>query len=96
MTKTFLGYCFITENEEEILSFNNKRAQEQGISVKQYLDNQSSLPGAWAGSPEEIASQYEHLFKMGFTHFQILFPYGKELEMSKQFAELVIRRISKT
>ena len=95
ITKTFLGYCFITENEEEILSFNKKRAQEQGISVEQYLEKQSSLPGAWAGSPEEITAQYNHLFKMGFTHFQILFPFGKEIEMSKQFAELVIRGMSK-
>lgn len=95
ITKSFLGYCYITDDEDEILKFNQKRANEQDISMEQYLAKQSSLPGAWAGSPEEIILQYDHLIKMGFTHFQMLFPYGKELEMSKRFAELVIAQITK-
>ena len=90
ITKTFLGYCLITDNLEEILQFNTKRAIEQGISVEKYLENQSTLPGAWAGPPEEIAAQYELLLGMGFTHFPILFPYEREIEMSEKFVDLVL------
>jgi len=93
ITKTFLGYCYITDDKDEILSFNKEKAQEQGISVKKYLEKQSSLPGAWAGSPDEVKARYECLFEKGFTHFQIVFPYRKEMEMSKVFAELVIASI---
>ena len=90
ITKTFLGYCHITEDEEEIQLFNTKRAQEQGISVAAYLEKQSSLPGAWAGSSDEVAAQYAHLLEMGFTHFPILFPYNREIEMSRRFIESVV------
>lgn len=93
ITKTFLGYCCITDDEDEILSFNKRRAFEQGLSVKQYLQKQASLPGAWAGSIDEVTAQYEHLVKMGFTHFQIQFSYGYEIEMSEKFAKQVIPRI---
>jgi len=93
ITKTFLGYCCVTDDEDEILSFNKEKAQEQGISVKKYLEKQSSLPGAWAGSPDEVKARYEYLFEKGFTHFQIVFPYRKETEMSKIFAELVLPNI---
>lgn len=64
ITKTFLGYCLITDDDEKILQFNTNRALEQGISVEKYLEKQSILPGAWAGSPEEVAAQYEHLFAL--------------------------------
>ncbi len=90
ITKTFLGYCFITDDDEEIRQFNSKRALEQGVSVEKYLEKQSTLPGAWAGSPEEVAAQYRHLLGMGFTHFPILFPYEREIEMSEKFADRVI------
>ncbi|MHA2118033.1 MAG: LLM class F420-dependent oxidoreductase [Candidatus Thorarchaeota archaeon] len=46
ITKTFLGYCLITDKEDEIRDFNGKRAQEQGITVEEYLEKQSGLPGA--------------------------------------------------
>lgn len=91
ITKTFLGYCLITDDDEEILQFNKNRAFEQGISIEKYLEKQSILPGAWAGSPEEVTAQYEHLFGMGFTHFPILFPYEREIEMSEKFADCVMQ-----
>ena len=50
ITKTFLGYCLITDNDDKIRDFNTKRAQEQGIAVDEYLEKQSNLPGAWAGT----------------------------------------------
>ncbi|MHA2024654.1 MAG: LLM class F420-dependent oxidoreductase [Candidatus Thorarchaeota archaeon] len=90
ITKTFLGYCLITNDKAEIREFNSKRAAEQGISVSKYLEKQSGLPGAWAGSPEKITAQYEHLLGLGFTHFPILFPYEREIEMSQKFAKDVI------
>ncbi|MFW9768621.1 MAG: LLM class F420-dependent oxidoreductase [Candidatus Thorarchaeota archaeon] len=90
ISKTFLGYCLITEDENEIHKFNQKRAHEQGISVAAYLEKQSSLPGSWAGSPEEISAQYEHLLGMGFTHFPLLFPYEREIEMSEKFVHSVL------
>ncbi|MHA2119136.1 MAG: hypothetical protein ACW98J_09460, partial [Candidatus Thorarchaeota archaeon] len=88
-------YCLITDDEKEIQQFNSMRANEQGISVEQYLEKQSSLPGSWAGPLEEITAQYEHLIGMGFTHFPILFPYEREIEMSHKFADLVIPKLLK-
>lgn len=85
ITKTFLGYCFITESEDEVREFNRIRAREQGITLEKYLQKQSGFPGAWAGSLDKVEAQYEHLIKMGFTHFQLLFPYGRELDMSREF-----------
>ncbi len=93
ITKTFLGYCLITDDDKEILQFNKNRAIEQGISVEKYLEKQSILPGAWAGSPEEVTAQYEHLLGMGFTHFPILFPYEREIEMSERFADCVMQSL---
>ena len=94
ITKTYLGYCLISENSQEIQAFNERRAQEQGIPVDSYLEKQSKLPGAWAGSPEEIAKQYQYLIDRGFSHFQLLFPYGRELEMSERFAKEVRPKLS--
>lgn len=94
ITKTYLGYCLISENPQEIQDFNKRRAREQGISMDDYLEKQSKLPGAWAGSPEEIAAQYKYLIDRGFSHFQLLFPYGQELEMSERFAKEVRPRLS--
>ncbi len=93
ITKTFLGYCLITDNEDEIRSFNAKRAQEQSISVDKYLEKQSVLPGAWAGTIEDITTQFQHLAGMGFSHFQILFPYKRERETSQLFADKVIANV---
>jgi F420-dependent oxidoreductase-like protein len=93
ITKTFLGYCLITENEDEIREFNAKRAQEQGITVDEYLGKQSGLPGAWAGTVDEIAAQFQHLAGMGFSHFQVLFPYNRERETSELFAEKIIPNV---
>lgn len=93
ITKTFLGYCFITEDESEVHQFNTKRALEQGISIEKYLEKQSNLPGSWAGPPEEVVMQFEHLVGKGFTHFPILFPYERELEMSEKFMKQVIPSI---
>ncbi|MFW9800143.1 MAG: TIGR03560 family F420-dependent LLM class oxidoreductase [Candidatus Thorarchaeota archaeon] len=93
ITKTFLGYCFITDNQEEIKEFNKRRAREQGITLDQYEEKQSHLPGAWAGSIDDIRLQYEHLVGMGFSHFPVLFPYGKELGMSNEFAQQVVRKL---
>ncbi|MFW9802256.1 MAG: LLM class flavin-dependent oxidoreductase, partial [Candidatus Thorarchaeota archaeon] len=93
ITKTFLGYCLITDNEDEICDFNTKRAREQSITLDEYLEKQSSLPGAWAGSVEEITAQFQHLAVLGFSHFQVLFPYKRERETSEIFAEKVIANV---
>ncbi|MHA2042132.1 MAG: LLM class flavin-dependent oxidoreductase, partial [Candidatus Thorarchaeota archaeon] len=93
ITKTFLGYCLITDNDDKIRDFNTKRAQEQGIAVDEYMEKQSSLPGAWAGTIEEITAQFQHLAGMGFTHFQVLFPYKQEREASELFAAKVIPNV---
>ncbi|MHA1937737.1 MAG: TIGR03560 family F420-dependent LLM class oxidoreductase [Candidatus Thorarchaeota archaeon] len=93
ITKTFLGYCLITDDEGEIRTFNEKRAQEQRITVDEYLEKQSGLPGAWAGSVEEITTQFQHLASMGFSHFQVLFPYKRERETSELFADKVIANV---
>ncbi len=90
ITKTFLGCCLITDDVKEIEEFNKRRAREQSITVERYLEKQSNLPGRWAGSIEDIAEQYECLIGKGFTHFQLLFPYGRETEMIREFAEYVI------
>lgn len=90
ITKTFLGYCMISDDQRQIDSFNQKRASEQGISVKEYLEKQAALPGAWAGSADEIVDNYQRLIEMGFSHFQMLFPYEKEKEMMEGFAKKAI------
>jgi F420-dependent oxidoreductase-like protein len=94
ITKTYLGYCLISENAQDIREFNQQQTNEQEISVESYLDKQSKLPGAWAGSPEEVRRQYQYLIDRGFSHFQLLFPYGRELEMSEQFAKEVRPKLS--
>lgn len=94
ITKTYLGYCLLSENAQEIKEFNQRRAQEQDLSIDGYLEKQSKLPGAWAGSPEEITKQYQYLIDRGFSHFQLLFPYGRELEMIERFAEEVRPKLS--
>jgi F420-dependent oxidoreductase-like protein len=93
ITKTFLGYCLITDNEEDIRDFSSKRAREQNMTLDEYLEKQSSLPGVWAGSVEEITAQFQHLAGMGFSHFQVLFPYKRELETSELFAHKVIPNV---
>jgi F420-dependent oxidoreductase-like protein len=93
ITKTFLGYCLISDDDKEVEEFNRRRAQEQSTTLERYLDKQSALPGAWAGSIDEVIRQYEHLIDKGFSHFQLLFPYGRELEMSREFALKVIPRL---
>ncbi|MFX0054179.1 MAG: LLM class F420-dependent oxidoreductase [Promethearchaeota archaeon] len=93
ITKTFLGYCLITDNEDEIRDFNIKRAREQSITLDEYMEKQSSLPGSWAGSVEEITAQFQHLAGLGFSHFQVLFPYKRERETSEIFAEKVIANV---
>jgi F420-dependent oxidoreductase-like protein len=94
ITKTFFGPAVLTEDEDLIHEYKVARARDQGKSLKEYEEQQNVLPGSWFRDPDLIVERYQHLVNLGFTHFQIMFPFGHDLEMSNRFAKEVIPRVS--
>ena len=93
ITKSFYGYAFVTEDEEELDKYFQKYALEQHRSVEEVKKIMFSYPGSFIGLPEQVIERYQYLIDLGFSYFQVIFPYGKEVEMSSRFSDLIIKKI---
>ncbi len=93
ITKSFYGYAFVTEDEEELNKYFVKYASDQQKSVEEVKTKMMSLPGSFIGFPEQVIERYRYLIDLGFSYFQVIFPFGKEIEMSTKFADLVMKKI---
>ena len=93
ITKTFYGEAFVAETEKELDQYIAKVAERYHTTPDKIKQSFSSHPGSFIGYPEEVIERYRFLADMGFEHFQIVFPYKKEIEMSTRFADQVIKKL---
>lgn len=96
ITKSIFGLAFVTESDEKLNSFFEKRAKQFNRSVDEERERAiKDLPGSWFGYPEQVIERYQYFIDLGCTYFQVLFP-GKDEEVlrgSQSFAKLVMNRL---
>jgi F420-dependent oxidoreductase-like protein len=93
ITKTFYGQAFVSNDEKELEEYIAELASRQKKTVQKLKEEWNKHPGSFIGFPDEVIERYNFLIELGFTYFQIVFPYGKDVESSKRFADLVMKNI---
>ena len=93
ITKSFYGQAFVTQDEEELEIYKTEIAGRRKITKEQLEEQWKKHPGSFSGYPEEVIERYSYLISLGYTYFQLVFPYGQEVEMSSRFADLVMKKI---
>ena len=93
ITKSFYGYAYATEDEDELEKYFQKYALERGESVDEVKKVMLAYPGSFIGLPEQVIERYQYLIDLGFTYFQVIFPFGKEVEMSTRFSDLIMKKL---
>lgn len=93
ITKTFYGYAYVTEDEDELQKYFQHYALERNKTVEEVKEQMMAFPGSFIGLPEQVIERYQYLIDLGFSYFQVIFPFGKEVDMSQKFADLVMKKI---
>jgi len=88
--KSYFAHVIMGETEDELDAILKERAQQRGQSVEEF---KKSLPGAFIGLPEEIIARFNEYIDYGFDYFQVMFPYGHDMKLTKKFANLVMKKI---
>ncbi|MHA2250530.1 MAG: TIGR03560 family F420-dependent LLM class oxidoreductase [Candidatus Kariarchaeaceae archaeon] len=93
--KSYFTQVFVAETEEEVEQYIKERASYLNISIEDLKQriNGSPGPGAWVGTPEKLLERIRHLIDMGFDYFNLMFPYPNDLELTRSFEKLVMRKI---
>lgn len=90
ITKTFYGQAFVTNDEEVLQTYKNSLSENQKKNLDEF---DKKHPGSFVGHPEELLERYRYLVDLGYTHFQLVFPFTREVEISTNFAEMVMKKI---
>ena len=90
--KSFFANVLVCETEDQINDFYIKVARQRNISVEDFKKRLGN--GAFIGTPEEVQNRFQHLIDLGFSYFQIVYPYGLDYTASNDFARLVMNKLA--
>ena len=81
----------VCETEDQLQTFYQDAARQRNITVEDYKKRLGS--GVFIGTPEIVQERFQLLIDLGFTYFQIVFPYGRDYTASNDFAQLVMHKL---
>lgn len=93
ITKSMTTYAYVAKDEIQLKKHLTSLAQKHSITVEQVRNNLTKYPGAFVGLGEDVRKRYEYLVELGFTHFQVKFPFPDDVEHAIRFAKEVMRPI---
>lgn len=93
--KSYFTQMFVAETEDEVEKYLVEMANRLDIPLDKLKERlkKSVGPGAWAGTPEKVIERLQYLIDLGFDYFHLMFPYSKDLELTKNFEKLIMRKI---
>ena len=68
-------------------------AKRRKITKEELEKEWKKYPGSFSGYPEDVIERYRYLIDSGYSYFQLVFPFGQDVEMSSRFADLVMKKI---
>ena len=89
--KSFFASVMIAETEDELEKLLTERAKLRGRNLEEYRKMLGK--GVFFGTPETVQERFEHMIDLGFSYFQIMFPYPMDYDQSTKFAQLVIPKL---
>lgn len=91
LRKSFFAYVIMGETEEKLDELIENLASKNNLTKEDFKKRFGE--GVFIGLPEEVNNKFKNMIEIGFDYFQIMFPYGNDLELSKEFAELVMKKL---
>ncbi len=89
--KSFFASVMIAETEEELEKLLTERAKLRDKTLEEYRKMLGK--GVFFGTPETVQERFENLIDLGFSYFQIMFPYPIDYDQSTMFARLVLPKL---
>ncbi|MHA2226944.1 MAG: TIGR03560 family F420-dependent LLM class oxidoreductase [Candidatus Hodarchaeales archaeon] len=89
--KSFFASVIIAETESELEKILSERAKLRNVSLAEYRKTLGD--GVFFGTPDKIQARFEKMIELGFSYFQIMFPYPHDFEQSSLFAKLILPKL---
>ena len=86
--KSFFAYVILGENETELDELVEKLAKKRNLTPEDYKKRLGN--GVFFGTPEQVKERFDRLIDLGFTYFQVMFPFGFDYDQALKFSNSIL------